>query len=182
MGCIKHPSNKTVSSLFGGLCDKCAKEVEAEHAKIGSDILPKECFVTFKGKTEGWQRIKGTGCAHWVAHERNIKHGFAGSKCAEGFTIRVPDVISGARKINRDTEEVKVDDIWANPKRDHCGLVVKVEETKVITKEGDKEVEKTKQKITIRHCSSSAFGSGGRGIVTDDFEKHFKGLGDFFRL
>jgi len=164
--------------LFGGLCEQCHEQVKKAQSTVKQHVSPKECFVSYEGSGK-WARIEGTGCAHWVAHERNIKRGAAGAKCAEGYTIRVPDVISGARKIDRKTEEVKTDDIWAYLKRDgapydHCGLVVKVEEVREVTKDG----ENVKHKISIRHCAST----NEKGVVTDDFEKHFKGKGDFYRM
>ncbi|MCL2644443.1 MAG: hypothetical protein FWD51_03180 [Betaproteobacteria bacterium] len=60
---------------------------------------------------------------------------------------------------------------------DHTGIVVKVEDVKVVVKEDGQDVEKTKQKILIQHCSS------GQGrVATDDFDRHFGGKGDFYRL
>ena len=177
--CREHTGTKAVTSMFGGLCEKCEEQVKKAQANVRRHVSPKECFITYEDSKVGWRAINGTGCAHWVAHERNIKRGAAGAKCEDGFTMRVPELIAGVRKIDRKTEEVKTDDIWAYLKRDgapydHCGLVVKVEEVREVTKDG----ENVKHKISIRHCAST----NEKGVVTDDFEKHFKGKGDFYRL
>lgn len=170
--CREHRGRKAEKYVdgVGWLCKNCAEEVESEQAKIGNDIVPKACFVTYEGNKLGWKRIEGTGCAHWVAHQLNIKRGQPGEICAEGYTLRVPDVFAGARRIDRNTESVRVNDVWVNDQKSHCGLVLRIQEG-----------EDGKKKITIRHCSSSQFGSGGRGVVDDDFDRHFKGKGDFYR-
>jgi len=160
--------------LFGGLCEECAKQVQAAQPDIRPHVTPKECFVTYDGSKKGWRAIVGTGCAHWVAHQLRIRRGRPDEVCAEGYTYRVVDVIAGARKIDREWEEVRHNDIWVDPRREHCGLVVSIKEVKV--------GEEVKQAIAIMHCASAQFGGGERGVVTDDFERHFKGRGDFYRF
>jgi len=92
--------------------------------------------------------------------------------CAEGYLFRVPDVLARVRKIDRATEEIRLNDIWAY--KDHCGIVVSIKDAPT----GEKE----KQVIAIMHCSSAERGGGERGVVTDDFQTHFKGKGDFYRI
>jgi hypothetical protein len=170
--CEHHPGRNADSdtSFNKKFCIQCAEQIKKAQQSVKSHVEPKECFIIYKGGATGWETFSGTGCAHWVAHQRDIKKGFSSDKCAEGYSIRVPDVISGARKIDQKQEEVKVDDIWRGfVPMDHCGLVVRIQEIKG----KDDEV---KQKITIRHCSS------GQGRVLDsDFETYFKGKGDFYR-
>jgi len=166
MGCIKHPNSKTVSSLFGGLCAKCAEQVKAAQARVDRHVDPKECFLTYVDSNTGWKSFterdpqRNTGCAHWVAHQLNLKGGYS-NVCAEGYKIKVPDVIAGARKIDREKEEVRAGDIWANKGLSHTGLVIKVED------EG--------KKILIRHCSS-----GQGGVVTNYYPTYLKD-GSFYR-
>ena len=114
----------------------------------------------------GWKSLSdaGTGCAHWVAHQLNIKGGYS-NVCAAGFKIKVPDLISGARKIDPATEEVKLHDIWVNPGKDHCGLVISIRD-----KDG-------KKIYRIRHCSS-----GQGGVVENDHTSLWKGAGSFHRF
>lgn len=161
--CKEHPGKPGETNSLGVYCKVCTEQIKAAQASVNSHVSPKDCFITYKDASTGWVRIEGTGCAHWVAHQRNLKKNYGG--CAEGYKFRVPEVIAGARKIDRKTEDVKINDIWANSKKDHCGLVLKVEG------KGDK------TKITIRHCSS-----GQGGVVDNDFQSHFKGDGDFYRL
>jgi len=178
--CKNHGKYKADTHTIAGIfCKECADQIKRAQSTVDRHVEPKECFIIYEDSKKGWlsftekDRKKNTGCAHWVAHQLNLK-GY-GTVCAEGYYIRVPDVVARARKIDRNTEEVKVNDIWAS--KDHTGIVVKVEEIKVVVKEDGKDVEKTKQKILIQHCSS------GQGrVATDDFERHFKGRGDFYRL
>ena len=168
MGCIKHPSRKVVTPLFGGLCEKCAEQVKSEQKNIHRHVEPKECFVSYTGGTLGWKSIPGTGCAHWVAHQLGITAPHI-NICALGYQFRVPDIISGARKIDRQEEKVEINDIWANSNQNHCGLVSNIEDVKT----GEKVI----QKITIKHCSSN------QGMVAEnDFNSHFNGDGNFYRL
>jgi len=159
------------------------KQIQRAQGTVDRHVEPKECFIIYEGGKDGWLSFtekdsqRNTGCAHYVAHKLGIRRGYRSEKCAEGFSIRVADVISGARKIDRATEEVKTNDIWVNIKRTHTGIVSNVETVRVVVKEDGQNVEKTKQKITIMHCSS------GQGrVATDDFDRHFGGKGDFYRF
>lgn len=132
-------------------------------AQVDNHVSRKNCFVTFDGKT--WKPIEGTGCAHYVAHVLGIKKGAPGSTaCLEGFAIRVPQLISGLATVA--PADVQVDDIWANNGLDHCGIV-----TEVIPPAG-----KQKLIIEITHCSSRQ-----RGVVTNEWSKHFGSGGRFYR-
>jgi len=165
--CEHHPGrNADGDTSFGKkFCTKCAEQIKKAQSSVSSHVNPKECFIIYKGGATGWETFYGTGCAHWVAHQRGIKYGFSSDKCALGYSIKVPDVISGAHKIEN-RAEVRTGDIWVNDKSipDHCGIVVKVES------EGEK------VKISIRHCSS-----GQGGVVTNDFDAHWSGKGKFYR-
>jgi len=162
--CEHHPGRVAdTSTSIGYYCKQCAEQIEKAQSDVDSYVTPRDCFITYEGGRTGWRKIVGTPCAHYVAHERSIKYGFAGEKCANGYSLRVPDVISGARRIEK-REDVKIGDIWANDGKDHCGLVVKIEG------EGEN------KKIKIRHCSS-----GQRLLATDDFDTKFSGKGKFYR-
>jgi hypothetical protein len=162
--CYVHKGRDAVPdvSFFGKkYCEKCVEQIKKAQSKISGHVTPRDCFFWYT--TSGWEVPRGTGCAHWVAHQKGIKSSF--NSCAEGYAFRVPDVISGARKIDRESEDVKVGDIWEGKvPYHHCGLVVKVEQ--------DGET----QKVTIRHCSS-----GQGGVITSDFATYFKGKGNFWR-
>jgi hypothetical protein len=169
--CEKHPGRKAdTSTSIGNFCSKCAEQIKQVQSMVDRHVSPKDCFVVYGGNAKGWELPEGTGCAHWVAHELSIKNGYS---CAKGYTLRVPDLVAGARKIDRTKEDVKTGDIWAVKYRgqqyDHCGLVIKVEEIKG-------KDDKVEQKILIRHCTN-----GQGGVVSNDFATYLKGLGDFYR-
>ena len=105
------------------------------------------------------------GCAHWVAHERNIKKGSKGEQCMLGFPFRVKTMIGGMAEVM--LADVRVNDIYCTPSKDHTGLVIKVV--------ADPKAPAA-PKLTIRHDSSA------QGKVSDsEFATHFKGKGNFYR-
>ena len=163
--CSIHPGNKAVGKINGfDCCEKCKTDIEAAVKKVNKHVEPKACFVWFEGKP-GWQPIPGTGCAHWVAHQRNIKKGSKGEQCMLGFPFRVKTMIGGKSEVK--IADVKVNDIYVTPPKDHTGLVIKVTPN---AKTPDTPT------ITIRHDSSK------QGKVTEnDFATHFKGKGTFYR-
>jgi hypothetical protein len=128
-------------------------------------VQPKECFITYFGNG-AWKPIDGTGCAHWVAHQKNIQSGSAMDKCLNGFTVRVKALIIGRTQVT-DLKKVQVNDIWVNDTSDHTGMVLTI-------KLGAKPTDKPQ--ITIRHDSS------GQGRVADnDWGVFFHGKGKFYR-
>jgi hypothetical protein len=163
--CSVHPTAESVGKVNGvECCEKCKTGIAAAVKKVDKHVEPKACFVWFEGK-DGWQPIPGTGCAHWVAHERAIKRGSAGEQCMLGFPLRVKTLIGGKSEVK--LADVKVNDIYTTPKKDHTGLVIKVTAD---PKNPDV------PKIVIRHDSSA------QGKVSDnEFATYFKGKGDFFR-
>jgi hypothetical protein len=122
--CVYHSGRKSVSSAYGKpYCEKCTSGIATAMAEVDSHISPRECFVEYKGNDQ-WGPIYGTGCAHWVAHEKGITSG--GQKCQAGFTLRVSDLVSGRPKVNRG--DVQPGDIWAEFEGSaHCGIVRSVE-------------------------------------------------------
>jgi len=154
-----------MQTSFGGLCKICAKQVKAAHLITDRHVELKECFVWFRDNSMGWRSLteEGTGCAHWVAHQLNIKGAY--NVCAAGYKFRVPDLIAGARKIDPEQEEVRYHDIWVSPDIKHCGLVVAIRE------EGGKKI------YRIKHCAS---GSGG--VVEHNHTSLYKGQGSYHRF
>jgi hypothetical protein len=57
-------------------------------------------------------------------------------------------------------------DVWANARRNHCGVVVSVEVDE----------RRNTRNITIEHCSS-----GQGGVVRNDWATHFNSGGTFYR-
>lgn len=166
--CFYHPGREAVM-LYGGkyYCAKCRDGIIRARTRVGHDIEPRECFVEFRGG-DTWEKIEGTGCAHWVAHETNRDGG--DEKCLKGYTLRIPDLIAGlsTRSLAQGRGSISVGDIYVTADHRHCGRVVRIDES---------EERGGKRKITIRNDSSSSI--GGRGVVEDDFDEHFHGRGEF---
>lgn len=111
---------------------------------VPQHVEPKYCFVWKDGPSSTpWRPIPGTGCAHWVAHQKGIQ---ASPGCYDRYAIRVSQVTAGKRQYS--ISQAQVGDIWTNTSGSHCGIVIG-------TGSGY---------ARVRHCSS---GSGG--VVIDNF-------------
>lgn len=167
--CFHHKGREAVM-LYGGkyYCANCQKGIEDARKSVCHDIYPRECFVEFQGG-DTWGKIIGTGCAHWVAHETNRS---GGKECLLGHTLRVEDLIAGlsTRSLDHGRKNIRVGDIYVTANHGHCGLVVRIDESR--EKGGHR-------KITIRNDSSKS-SCGGRGVIEDDFDDHFHGSGEFY--
>jgi hypothetical protein len=165
--CTVHPGSASVGKLNGvDVCQKCKDEIVAARKKVDKHVEPKDCFVWYEGSRTGWQPIPGTGCAHWVSHQRGWKRGSKNEQCMLGHTFRVKTMLGGLSEVKK-IADVKVNDVYATPSKDHTGLVIKV------TPDPKKPDE---PKITIRHDSSN------QGKVADnEFATYFKGKGSFYR-
>ena len=108
---------------------------------VPTHVSPKDCFVWGSGSQ--WMVIPGTGCAHWVAHQKGITGGSAG--CYVSKCIRVSDVVSG--KTQYSLSNARVGDIWTNTSLSHCGMVRSINRD-----------ESGRASVYVQHCSS---GSGG---------------------
>jgi hypothetical protein len=137
--------------------------------KVDKHVEPKNCFIWFMDSKRGYEPIPGTGCAHWIAHEKGWNNGKESSNgCKEKYLIRVKDVVkkSGSEVA---VEDVCPGNVWVNDKQDHCGIVRKVEPSKDPAKDPN-------PKIEIEHCSS------GQGkVAKNDWATHFKAGGKFYK-
>jgi hypothetical protein len=143
----------------------------AAQKAVPSYIEPSDCFIWYKNSKEGYMVIPGTPCAHYVAHQLELKSKRA--CCDEGYLIRVADVVAALTEIK--VEDVQVNDVWARQKGDsgaagkeptnHCGMVVKVE----------RDPAGAIQSITIKHDSS-----GQKKLAENDWKTYFKGGGKFY--
>jgi hypothetical protein len=131
---------------------------------VRSGVSPKDCFIWYR-RNDDWEPIAGTGCAHWVAHEKDIQSGRADDRCLFGYTYRVHVLMERCTEVH--LEDVRSGDIWISDAEDHAGLVVRV-----MPNLYPHEL----PKITIRHDSSRQ-----HGIATNDFETYFHGQGSFWR-
>ena len=164
--CSLHPGRDSVAVIFGkNYCAICQKGITAARARIDQHVEPKECFIWY-ASNDNRQPIPGTGCAHWVAHQQNIRVGGVGSCCLAGFTYRVPVLVQSRLRLT-ELKLVRVNDIWASPSLDHTGIVIKVIPA---ANAGGKPT------ITIRHDSS-----GQHRVAENDFTTYFHGHGSFYR-
>jgi len=152
-------------------CAQCKEGIEGAKRTVHGGIQPPDCFVWYIGNDK-WEKIPGTGCAHFVAHERGIRQGRDDEKCLKGYTFRIPALIAGRSTRSFDGKRVSsrsnlaVNDIYVTPDKSHCGLVVRVEKSR---EPGGG------RKITIRHDSSHL----GR-VADSDFDEYFHGRGLFY--
>ena len=125
-----------------------AQSKEDAIKKVDKHVSPKECFIWHMSTAKGYEPIPGTGCAHWVAHEKGWCNGTVGSNgCDKKYLIRVKDVAGKSGK-PVDVADVAAGNVWVSDKQDHCGIVSKV----TAAKKGAKDPNPT---IEIEHCSSA---------------------------
>jgi len=137
--------------------------------KVDKHVSPKECFVWYTDNKRGYEPIPGTGCAHWVAHEKGWNSGRESSNgCKKNYLIRVKDIVSksGSQVAAKD---VAVGNVWVNDKQDHCGIVSKVDPPKDPAKDPNPTIE-------IENCSIRQ----GK-VAKNDWATHFKGGGKFYK-
>jgi hypothetical protein len=163
--CLHHPGRASVKTINSEpYCAECVAGMTAARSRVDRHVEPKGCFVWY-ASANNWQPIAGTGCAHWVAHQRNIRRGTRQERCVEGHTFRVRTLIQGLSTIA--LPDVKVDDIYVTPAVDHTGLVIRVTPNPT---SGQPPL------ITIKHDSSNQ----GR-VAENDFATYFHGQGTFYR-
>ena len=123
--CVLHPGRESVGVVFNrNYCAICRDGIVSARGRVDRHVEPKDCFIWYVSN-DNWQPITGTGCVHWVSHQRNIHAGGMGDCCLAGFTYRVP-VLVRSRAPVADIGHVAVSDIWASPTLDHTGLVIRV--------------------------------------------------------
>lgn len=145
-------------------CAKCETGILSAVGNVRGDVTPKQCFIRYR-QNDDWEPIIGTGCAHWVAHEKDIRSGGKGDKCLFGYTYRVHVLADICHEVA--LEDVRSGDIWINDNEDHAGLVIRV-----MPNLYPDEI----PEITICHDSS-----GQHGLAINDFERYFHGQGWFCR-
>ena len=126
-------------------------------------VSPKVCFVWYANSKEGWTPMPGTGCAHWVAHEKGYKGGSV--KCDEGYPCRVKDVVAKIGSVVT-PDQAKPGYVWIEDGKKHCGIVRSVMPGK----------DPKAPTILIEHCSTKL----GR-VGKSDWAKYFKSKGAFHK-
>lgn len=171
MACSIHSSAPTAVILDGrAYCARCQTDMAAAAVGLDAHVTPRGCFVWYKNTREGWQPIEGTGCAHYVAHQKNIRNGTQSQKCVAGFTFRVQPSLTGLTQVTGGLGAVQVGDIWVNVARTHTGIVT------ALTPPPAAAAPNTPPRIDITHASS-----GQHALSTNQFATYFHGAGDFFR-
>ena len=163
--CTNHPGRASVFALANkNYCAECERGIVAARLAVDRHVEPKACFIWYVGNNN-WQPIAGTGCAHWLAHQRGIRRGTANEQCIEGFTYRVRTLIHGMQVVP--LANVRINDIYVSPAVDHTGLVLSVVPSPVAGRP---------PAIRIRHDSSRQ-----GGVSENDFATYFHGSGTFYR-
>ncbi len=139
--------------------------------QVDDHVSPRGCFIWNHGGNVGYQPIPGTGCAHWVAHEKGWDSGkVLVNGCEKGYLIRVADlfVLAGDQV---DVWDVVVGNVWIlkNETESHTGIVSKV----TPARQGDEDANPT---IEIEDCSSSQC-----DVVKDDWASYFHSGGKFYK-
>lgn len=164
--CSLHPGRESAGAIYGAeYCQKCTDGIQAARKSVDKHVEPKDCFVWYRSNDD-WAPISGTGCAHWVSHQTNVRKGSTMDRCLAGYTYRVKVTIDGKVAVT-DINTVKVGDWWYNDAKSHIGIVSAVVKAAKTT---------DKPKITIKHDSS------GQGKVAEnDWATYFHGKGTFCR-
>jgi hypothetical protein len=151
----KTPIIQRASTNIGGVTYYSTRP-EAE-AVVPTHVSPRACFVWQDGPSDfPWRPIPGTGCAHWVAHEKGLNDT---PGCFSGNAIRVSQVISGLT--NHSLQNAAIGDIWTNSAESHTGIVQSLNTSSAgIT-----------TSVNVEHDSS-----GQGGVVTSEFTS-----GNFYR-
>jgi hypothetical protein len=163
--CMNRPGRESVVTINRrDYCAECQSGIAATRLRVDRHVEPKGCFVWY-ASASNWQPIAGTGCAHWVAHQRGIRRGGSNEQCLEGFTFRVRTLVQGMQPVA--VANVRVNDIYVTSSMDHTGLVLRVAPN---PRAGQP------PSITIRHDSSRQ----GR-VSENEFGTYFHGQGAFYR-
>ena len=166
MQCVNHPGRPSVVDKFGQkYCTECNRGMIAARGRVTTHVEPKECFIWYLGHDK-WEAITGTGCAHWAAHQLNIRRGRPGDRCLAGYTYRVPVLVEGKQRIH-DISKVQVNDIYVAPGMTHNGIVIRVTAPNSAA---------TSPTILIRHDSSAL-----NRVAESDFATYFHSQGAFYR-
>ena len=137
--------------------------------KVDKHVSPKECFVWYIDNKRGCEPIPGTGCAHWVAHEKGWNSGKESSNgCKKNYLIRVKDIVSKSGS-QVAVEDVKIGNVWVSDDQNHCGIVSQVTPPKDAAKG-------PKPTIEIESCSSKQ----GK-VAKNDWATYYKGGGKFYK-
>jgi hypothetical protein len=126
---------------------------------VDGHVQPRNCFITFRNRREGWAPITGTGCAHWVAHQRGGPTGGT-NVCQAGYKFRVSDVVASLSLVGHGLAAAAVGQVWSWPGHSHIGIV------RAVNRDASGKV----VSVSVENDSSA---SGG--VVTQD-----KAEGDFY--
>ncbi|GEA87000.1 hypothetical protein [Cellulomonas cellasea] len=91
-------------------------------AMVDGHVQPRSCFIEYEGSRAGWRAIPGTGCAHWVAHQRGGPTGTS-NVCELGFKYRVTELLASLTQRSADLQSARVGDVWSASGSSHVGII-----------------------------------------------------------
>jgi len=127
--------------------DFWCKTIEAARRRLSTGTFPRDCFIYSDGPaTHRHRPIPGTSCAHYVAHELNIRVEERSAKCLDGYAVTIGQITAGREPyslLDNEAWEIpdrhpRVGDIWTSihperwaiGKRGHAGVIRKVDTDK----------------------------------------------------
>ena len=95
---------------------------EQARALVDAHVVPRGCFIELESTRAGYRPISGTGCAHWVAHQRGGPSGTA-NVCMLGFKYRVTELLATLSQTSADLQGARVGSVWSASGSSHVGIV-----------------------------------------------------------
>jgi len=172
--CVQHPGRNAVATVLGKqYCAQCNAGIGAARGRVDRHVQPRDCFVWYQSN-DNWQPITGTGCAHWVAHQKRLSKAPAADTCLAGCIYRVSALIGGLATVS--VELVQVGDLYVALAQDHVGLVSRIVAAPA-TLGADAGTAAPQRQIFVQHDSSRQ-----GGVFENEFATHFHGQGTFRRM
>jgi hypothetical protein len=91
-------------------------------ALVDAHVVPRSCFIELESARAGYRPISGTGCAHWVAHQRGGPSGTT-NVCMLGFKYRVTELLASLYQASADLQGARVGYVWSASATSHVGIV-----------------------------------------------------------
>jgi len=95
---------------------------EQARALVDAHVVPRNCFIELESARAGYRPITGTGCAHWVAHQRGGPQGQS-HVCMDGFKFRVTELLASLYQASADLQGARVGYVWSASGSSHVGIV-----------------------------------------------------------
>ncbi|GIG19596.1 hypothetical protein Cch01nite_03200 [Cellulomonas chitinilytica] len=120
---LEHPEDAGEPSEAEELQDRPRPRTrEQAREMVDAHVVPRSCFIELENSRAGWRAIPGTGCAHWVAHQRGGPTGTS-RVCELGFKYRVTELLASLTQRSADLQGARVGDVWSANGSSHVGIV-----------------------------------------------------------